>query len=225
MSEDGNLYTINSLRSQYRSYCVVEDFAGGTESRTRLISFDASPIALAPPKLRVFTMKQRSSPFGIVLLRPWGELQRLADHKARDVPTRRPDPKAKPAGDTPHRENRIEVRRTRIPPSPVIDQLLDGDGREARIDGLAWKRGPVVTEPGKYWRTRARLGRQRQASPRAPLQQSLHRRVKAVEFLDPRAGDRPPARRRGENRTRQQVRHSREHAQGAAAGGGMKLGH
>jgi hypothetical protein len=62
---------------------------------------------------------------------------------------------------------------------------------------------------------------------RVPLQQSLHRRVKAVEFLDPPAGDRPPARRRGgENRTRQQqVRHSREHAQGAAAGGGMKLGH
>jgi hypothetical protein len=58
--------------------------------------------------------------------------------------------KAKPADDTPHRENRIEVRRTRIPPSPVIDQLLDGDGREARIDGLAWKRGPVETEPGKY---------------------------------------------------------------------------
>jgi hypothetical protein len=32
----------------------------------------------------------------------------------------------------------------------VIDQLLDGDGREARIDGLAWKGGPVETEPGKY---------------------------------------------------------------------------
>jgi hypothetical protein len=32
----------------------------------------------------------------------------------------------------------------------VIDQLLDGDGREARIDGLAWKGGRVETEPGKY---------------------------------------------------------------------------
>jgi hypothetical protein len=93
----------------------------------------------------------------IALLRPWGELQRLADHEARDVPTRRPDPKAKPAGDTPHRENRIEVRRTRIPPSPVIDQLLDGDGREARIDGLAWKGGPVETEPGKYWLAQFKL--------------------------------------------------------------------
>jgi hypothetical protein len=29
-----------------------------------MISFDASPIALAPPKLRVFTTKQRSSPSG-----------------------------------------------------------------------------------------------------------------------------------------------------------------
>jgi hypothetical protein len=51
MSEDGNLCTINSLRSQYRSYCVVDDLAGGTESRTRLISCDASPIALAPPEI------------------------------------------------------------------------------------------------------------------------------------------------------------------------------
>jgi hypothetical protein len=280
MSEDGNLCTINSLRSQYRSYCVVDDLAGGTESRTRLISCDASPIALAPPEIasvhdeaEVESVRPRyrkaagachgaaarpvlvgapqtqaprrvmpdhacdsagaggkSSPrghalgqpaltavgkrrahlaigefgcqagagliieaftrqtlipagtctenpvdpewrrdliahqvvkcrcpgllgdqsehdvaeIGIVLLRPWGELQRLADHKARDVPTRRPGPKAKPAGDTPHRENRIEARRTRIPPSPVIDQLLDGDGREARIDGLALEKAAEI---------------------------------------------------------------------------------
>ena len=39
----------------------------------------------------------------------------------------------------------------------MIDQLLDGDGREARIDGLAWKRGPVETEPGKYRQAQFKL--------------------------------------------------------------------
>ena len=174
-----------------------------------------------------------------------------------DGPTRRPSLRA---------IRRIEKTGSKfaareIPPSPVIDQLLDGDGRESRIDGLAWKRGQVETEPGKYRQAQfkllclqqlvdhrrgerlaharepkrtvrlrdrvVRLGPgvaaceqelalagngKRARAHRGPLQQSLHRGVKAVEFLNPRAGDRPPARRRRENRTRQQqVRHSREH--------------
>jgi hypothetical protein len=42
-------YTINSLRSQYRSWFVVIESRAA--SRARLMSFDASPIALAPPKI------------------------------------------------------------------------------------------------------------------------------------------------------------------------------
>ena len=89
------------------------------------MSFDASPIALAPLKLRVFTTKQRSRPSG-------REIARLL------VPAiAPPGADAKPAGDGAHLEDRIEIRRARIPPCPVIDQLLNGDGREARIDGPA----------------------------------------------------------------------------------------
>jgi hypothetical protein len=64
--------------------------------------FDASPIALEPPKLRVFTTKQRSGPSG-------REIARLL------VPAMAPPgADAKPAGDGAHLEDRIEILRARI---------------------------------------------------------------------------------------------------------------
>ena len=89
------------------------------------MSFDASPIALAPPKLRVFTTKQRFE-----TVRPRDRDAAGARHGAAGAD-------AKPAGDGAHLEDRIEIGRARNPPCPVIDQLLNGDGREARIDGPA----------------------------------------------------------------------------------------
>ena len=106
------------------------------------MSFDASPIALAPPKLRVLTTKQRSRPSG----------RAIATLLVPAIAP--PGADAKPAGDGAHLEDRIEIGRARIPPCPVIDQLLNGDGREAR---RSRKRGAVETEPGKNLKTQFEL--------------------------------------------------------------------
>jgi hypothetical protein len=67
--------------------------------------FDASPIALAPPKLRVFTTKQRSRPSGREIARPL-------------VPVMAPPgADAKPAGDGAHLEDQIGTGRARTHPA------------------------------------------------------------------------------------------------------------
>ena len=89
---------------------------------------------------------------GIALFAAGIELQRLADHEARDVPLRRRIAQAEPVGDLAHLEAGVEAGGLAVPAALVIEKLADRDGGEARVDRLAGQRRLIETEIGEHRR-------------------------------------------------------------------------